>query len=233
MRKDLWHCRSPKTNRQSIESNAANVMSRMHMAKSLWRVIATVRIGADDVSATWQTRYYMEGKERDNMRALTIYQPWASLIAAGVKQYETRNWATKHRGPIAIHAGLKKYNDYGFLGDEVINKMEAALIASGKSYLIFDLPFGAVIATAELVGCWEIAEDPEGPFLCVEWDGKNGDHELIVKGDELLFGDWTPGRYAFELLNVKLLSTPVYCRGKQGIWNIGEDLYEQVKRYDG
>jgi len=39
------------------------------------------------------------------MRALTIHQPWASLIAAGLKTIETRAWATKHRGQIVIHAG--------------------------------------------------------------------------------------------------------------------------------
>lgn len=38
------------------------------------------------------------------MKAITIWQPWASLIACGVKQYETRSWPTKYRGPIAIHA---------------------------------------------------------------------------------------------------------------------------------
>lgn len=39
------------------------------------------------------------------MKALTIRQPWASLIAHGVKTIETRSWRTHYRGPIAIHAG--------------------------------------------------------------------------------------------------------------------------------
>lgn len=38
------------------------------------------------------------------MKALTIRQPWASLIAVGVKTIENRSWGTKHRGPLAIHA---------------------------------------------------------------------------------------------------------------------------------
>jgi hypothetical protein len=41
------------------------------------------------------------------MKAITIWQPWASLIAIGAKQYETRSWETKYRGPIAIHAAKK------------------------------------------------------------------------------------------------------------------------------
>lgn len=39
------------------------------------------------------------------MKALTLYQPWASLIADGRKTVETRSWGTKHRGLLAIHAG--------------------------------------------------------------------------------------------------------------------------------
>ena len=43
------------------------------------------------------------------MKALTVYQPWASLIACGSKTLETRRWATKYRGPLAIHAAKRPY----------------------------------------------------------------------------------------------------------------------------
>ena len=39
------------------------------------------------------------------MKALTITQPWATLIAIGAKRFETRGWSTPYRGPLAIHAG--------------------------------------------------------------------------------------------------------------------------------
>ncbi len=38
------------------------------------------------------------------MKAISIHQPWASIIALGEKHYETRNWKPQHRGPIIIHA---------------------------------------------------------------------------------------------------------------------------------
>lgn len=38
------------------------------------------------------------------MRALTLHQPWASLVAVGVKTIETRGWSTTYRGPLLIHA---------------------------------------------------------------------------------------------------------------------------------
>lgn len=42
------------------------------------------------------------------MYALTIKQPWASAIMAGLKRVENRTWRTDYRGPLAIHAGLSR-----------------------------------------------------------------------------------------------------------------------------
>ena len=47
------------------------------------------------------------------MKALSLWQPWASLIAAGVKKVETRHWPTAYRGPIAIHAAKRLESDCG------------------------------------------------------------------------------------------------------------------------
>ncbi len=43
------------------------------------------------------------------MKAITIHQPWASLIVVGAKRFETRSWETKYRGPIAIHASKQEW----------------------------------------------------------------------------------------------------------------------------
>ena len=43
------------------------------------------------------------------MKALSLRQPWASLIANGHKTIETRTWRTRYRGPLAIHASMRPY----------------------------------------------------------------------------------------------------------------------------
>ena len=48
------------------------------------------------------------------MKAITIRQPWASLITLGVKTIETRSSPTKYRGPLAIHAGAHRPRDLWF-----------------------------------------------------------------------------------------------------------------------
>jgi hypothetical protein len=157
------------------------------------------------------------------MKAITIYQPWASLIAVGAKRYETRSWATKHRGKIAIHAGKKRpsklltaaeYEFYrramGVLGYDSAGRRTESSIAC---------PLGAVIATAEIVECWEvIRKDKHGAALLVNRIDKYDDRIIREPVNELLFGDFTPGRYAWELANVKLLDTPIPVKGKQGLW---------------
>ena len=80
------------------------------------------------------------------MKAITVRQPWASLIAAGVKTIETRSWRTDYRGPIAIHAGR--------------HRPDPQLVAAARPYL----PTGSIEDT-------DIADQlPFGDFT----DGRYG-----------------------------------------------------------
>lgn len=160
-----------------------------------------------------------------NMKALTIWQPWASLLACGAKRYETRPWATTYRGPIAIHAAKKDIF-------EVLRTLPVPLVAEMKRRIQAewkDLPTGAVIATAELVNVLHIVRNPGtdvdaakripvgAESLTTNKHDPDFGHFIIPTKRELMFGDWTPGRYAWEIANVKII-TPVKARGKQGLW---------------
>jgi activating signal cointegrator 1 len=69
------------------------------------------------------------------MKAITIIQPWATLIALGEKKFETRSWATKHRGPLAIHAGKK-------IDKEVCQHEEIRAALARHGYTVDNLPAG-------------------------------------------------------------------------------------------
>lgn len=77
------------------------------------------------------------------MKALSINQPWAWLIANGYKDIENREWATAFRGEVYIHAG-KKFDDeaYEWLG---IYRPDIALPDA------FDL--GGIVGTMKIVDC--------------------------------------------------------------------------------
>lgn len=158
------------------------------------------------------------------MKAITIWQPWASLLACGAKKYETRSWATKYRGPIAIHAAARKC-DMRDIPSEAHHIMVQAIrpitdkLARTIGYVPFEiLPRGCIVATAELLGCHSIRsyiDETSEIILCTPAG------EVLI-GDteaEYLFGDWTPGRFAWEFANMKMLDKPVPAKGGQGLWN--------------
>ncbi|MCA8922325.1 MAG: hypothetical protein KDD82_10980 [Planctomycetes bacterium] len=71
------------------------------------------------------------------MRALTLHQPWASLIAWGVKRYETRPRPLSYRGPLAIAWGRGNYA-YRL---ENVRRLAVPIPARGKQGLWrFELP---------------------------------------------------------------------------------------------
>jgi hypothetical protein len=103
---------------------------------------------------------------------------------------------------------------------------EAFGVAEKNVRVILDfletLPRSAVIATAELVECWHIANDAGGAFI--NRGEPFGDIQIEeITGGELLFGDYSDGRYAWELANVKPLAAPAPARGRQRLWNWEED----------
>ncbi len=142
------------------------------------------------------------------MKAITLWQPWASLWACGMKQYETRSWATSYRGPIAIHAAKKPFDTDTYFDRELYPFANALNLKD--IYSFGELPYGCIVATAELVDCHKMARDEYNVFRI-----KN----KVISYNELLFGDWTPGRYAWEIAKVKMLNEPIPARGGQRLWN--------------
>lgn len=129
------------------------------------------------------------------MKALTVRQPWASLIALGVKRIETRTRQTKYRGPLAIHAGaaavprrMAQLPD-GMMGDWwVIDQDGEPMLLDhrfghGTHADLHDMPLGAVVATANLVACVPMLDlkDPR-----VNDFPETGKPQLLTLGDEPL-----------------------------------------------
>ena len=147
------------------------------------------------------------------MKALTLYQPWASLIALGEKKIETRSWPTMYRGELAIHAGKTNFTQFG-----EVEPFRTVLEKHGLHYRT--LPTGVIIATCVLVDCQEVAYPIGYPYRDKAFL-KNG---KCVEGNEYAFGDYAPGRYAWILADIKPLDKTIPARGKQGLWNWEDSL---------
>jgi len=139
------------------------------------------------------------------MKAISLTQPWGSLVAVGLKQFETRSWCTTYRGPIAIHAAKKLTWEAVELG--------VKLQTEGVIDFLENLPRGCVIAVAVLNRIWPARIIAERPGLHPQ---------------ELRFGDFSAGRYAWELTDVKILERTIPCTGRLGLFELPPVVLSQV-----
>lgn len=124
------------------------------------------------------------------MKAITLHQPWATLIALGLKRYETRSWATTYRGKLAIHAGKT------VIFDPRMMPIVAGALAQHGIQQANQLPVSGVLCVCEVKAVYH-TEDVS-PYL---------------KAEELAFGDFTPGRAAWELEVIEVFPQPIPAKG--------------------
>lgn len=164
-----------------------------------------------------------------NARAITLQQPWASLVTIGAKTIETRSWSTRYRGPLLVHAGKVRpnfsplalreacYSHAVGVWEQHPNEPGGTLVCVDSS----DLPLGAVVASCQLVDCVPIGRglmpnpdlgratsvtnrEGDGGNLVSLWRWNDEADDWDVKHySERAFGDFTPGRYAWLLGDVK------------------------------
>lgn len=148
------------------------------------------------------------------MKAITLYQPWASLIALGEKKIETRSWHTNYRGPLAIHASanIPKW------AKELCwtEPFRSTLLKHEYKMHLGELPTGMIITTCNLIDCFEIKEI-HGRIWAVNPNGTS--ININVYSNEFYFGDYTPRRYAWILDDIKPIDKPIPAKGHLGLWN--------------
>ena len=144
------------------------------------------------------------------MKALTLYQPWASLIAHGVKSIETRSWSPPRSligQRIAIHASRKREVS-GKLHPETLR---AVLDLFGHGWGD-QIPLGAVVATALLADARQVAVQRAGRVLAA-----SPSYTGWVEPDP--YGDFSTGRWLWLLEDVEPCNPPVPAVGHQGLWD--------------
>lgn len=125
------------------------------------------------------------------MKVITIKQPFATLIAEGLKEYEFRTWKTKYRGEILIHAGKS-------IDKEAMKHY---------GHLNLEYPTGCIIAKVTITDCIYIDEEIK--------------KKLKEKNPLVYFGiinnpQWSG--YGFKLENVEKIS-PIPIKGKLSLWD--------------
>jgi len=152
------------------------------------------------------------------MRAISLWQPWASAIALGAKRIETRSWSTTYRGPIAIHAAKRKrVHELVYLMQtpcfvEALRPLYAISPNSRWIDAIELMPYGAIVATAMLADCLTV----------------NDALEKLITPLEYELGNFEPDRFGWVLEDVKALARPIPFKGKQGFFNVPDDCFTEA-----
>lgn len=143
-------------------------------------------------------------------RALTLYQPWATLVARGLKRFETRSWNTSYRGPLAVHAATRRPSTLKVPPD-FVREAAVALDVTGPGGLD-QLPRGAILAMVNLRACIPTEDLQPGP-------------------DQVRWGNFAPGRFAFALTDLRALPEPIRYVGGQRIWTVPAEVAAQLEPY--
>jgi len=146
------------------------------------------------------------------MKCLSVRQPWAWAIIHGGKDVENRNWYTKFRGTLAIHAGksfdipmdMFSQMGHGHFGQPYLS----LALGYSKEYdsIGDDDPRGAIIGTVEVYDCI-----PD--IYC--------DSPWKAEGDDF---------YCWLLRDPRALTDPIPMRGRLGLFDVPDGLFEEVRR---
>lgn len=132
------------------------------------------------------------------MRAISIWQPWASLWLTDCKIHETRGWETKHLGELAVHAAQK-------LPRNIAPELDELCIKKFGPHWRVELPRGYILGVVDITAC-------ESTNIC------RPAHAL----DEIC-GDFSTDRFAWRRSeNYRLLRLPVPYVGRQGLFHVDD-----------
>lgn len=151
------------------------------------------------------------------MRVISIWQPYASLLIHGFKHFETRPWPM----PPAL------------IGEEIgiasTKQIRAQQLECWQNHFFLkhycrtglpameDLPHGYLLGTLRVT---------ESLLMTPELIARTPEREIV-------FGEWTPGRYAFRISDARPLETPIRVRGQQGIWTYEPDKDQSPAGQEG
>ncbi len=151
------------------------------------------------------------------MKAVSLWQPWASAMEHGLKRNETRSWPIAYRGDLIVCSAKRRINEIGLdtveamMGTELVRPEDRSIKES-----LDRLPYGTALCVVEVCGCVES-----------EKFASYRSSELSKR--ERLFGDYSIGRFVWMTRNCRRLNSPVPVVGRQGLFEIIGETLNKIK----
>lgn len=157
--------------------------------------------------------------------AISLLQPWATLVILGAKKFETRGWQINSKwlpSELYIHASFRPpVNFHSLLKKEPFKKFDQFFLKDE----------GIVCPTGAIIGRVTVKRI----MTTSDWEFEHsfhstGERKLNRKWEmEKAFGDYGPNRYAWQLDDVIRLPEPVRCGGALSRWRIPDDVLQLVE----
>lgn len=146
------------------------------------------------------------------LKGVTLWEPWATLVALREKGIETRSWATNYRGLIASQSARTTAHMNTAWKEPFFSALKPVHIQS-KSRTSIGYNLGCIIAICNLVDCIKMTDE----------------NIAKLSEKERMFGYYEPGRYMWLLKEVIRLEKPIPVKGKQRIWNLDSQTIVAVQ----
>ena len=170
------------------------------------------------------------------MKALSLTEPWATLVATGEKKIETRSWKTPYRGLIAIHAA----KNFPAWAKEAVGVSFFKVLEKHGIFSPSDFTLGAIIGVTEIKACLSTNGQARLQFSAGNIEIENG---VVTKNEmsgvcykkplpgtaENCFGDYSANRFMWFLENPQRLKDPIPCRGALSLWDVPINIEQQIK----
>lgn len=150
------------------------------------------------------------------MKSISLWEPWASLMACGAKRNETRSWPMRYRGDLVICAAKVKNplpTELGFILLDFKEQLGLGGWVTGSG-IYSKLPFGHALCIVDVYDCVQ-ADAYE--------DAQTSTPENILENK---LGDYSVGRFVWLTRNVRRFKTPFPFKGKQGFFDVPDELVE-------
>lgn len=142
------------------------------------------------------------------VKAISVWEPWASLIAMELKRFETRSWSTNYRGPLLICASKFRLTRSQTL--EILPGIREAIRPHEFARFSYNrLPFGKALCVVDLEQCF-----------CADKVLWQLGLKATDRNREIVLGDYTFGRFAWKLTNVRRFKEPWPWPGSLGLFNV-------------
>lgn len=175
------------------------------------------------------------------MKALSLWQPWASAIALGLKRHETRGQTTHYRGEIAVCA-TRAWSARGDVVAALVRELDRARVDTDVVTTLArsnELPHRCCVAIATLADALQVVDPQElrrqgvalpgfqvtrenehlRHVLCWSWD-RSRPEWLELSPADFLLGDYRLDRWVYVLRDVRMLAVPVAVRGAQRVFEL-------------